>query len=140
MNNVFFLEVGSLWDIFFLLKFPGFFQLRNYQETMFLGPSERNGVIVYPDGNFGNNVFFLRSIVSPPACPCPTVPPPQVSILQWSLWQGGPVGSFTMCLCLGWCLLFLLGTACLMGPKRVRKVLQNIFVGWVHYVSFLSMC
>jgi len=82
MNNSVFLnmEVISLRDTIFPLKFPDFFQL-SYGEIMFLGSSESNAVIVYPGCNFADNAFFFQSIVSPPACPCPNIPPPQVNIL-----------------------------------------------------------
>lgn len=142
MNNSVFLnmEVISLWDISFLFKFPCFFQLTTCREAMFLGSSESDSVITCWRCNCYDN-FFLLSVASSTASPPPTVPPPQVSAVQWSLRVDGPTGSFTMCICLGLCLLLVhLGTACEMGAKKKGKVLQNVFLGQAHCLPFLSTC
>lgn len=66
MNSSVFLsmEAVSLWNINFLLKFPGLFQVTSQRETMFLDSFESDSVIAYPGGNFGDSVFFLLPIVS----------------------------------------------------------------------------
>lgn len=111
MNSSVFLsvEVVSLWNINFLLKFPGLFQVTSYRETMFLDSSESDSVIAYPGGNFGDSVFFLLPIVSllpallPPYQPLRWTPCSEVS--GWVDGQAAsPSASVWVCVfsCFSW--------------------------------------